>query len=573
MSHSPEVESAITVARIPFENLNLTATDISAAGADLKEAAKRARFANSGRIKGNRESYGKALLASDDFCRSPSGWLDDADVRFPKSCLPVDASELAERFRWMMHAPRNEEVITALINALRPLWESNSNKKQARRCSLQHTAILSKPDPVTAAIAVFDIKADHPVFADYLMQGYIDKASRYIAERSSVEQAELWSVHNRATIFWIYFKAQICAARLFHAEWNSFESGGPDAPVRLTTEGASVPLEEARKFARLAAKLSKGESVGSEDRKELEAFIESNALRALASDQADALGFTPAEIAGAECAEIEKLVRLHNYLAELDRWVAPLIGSFTNSKKTRSLTVVDIVHRKKGGKRRERYGVREVSLQDQIKAIRDQGSREADMVAATVRYGVSTLTCLAYAIGEMYSAIISLTERDLIQTFGSGNEESGEKWVAKAHRVKSEARYTLLAVYRAAITRDKFSSCIEAQSDQTGFDRGDYLTNEGVADYDGRDFFIEKHSRRPPDGLDRVMGRGLSLVDKIGSIEFALNPSKSSSPFRNMADKAVAEASTIRRFEPSEKGPIGKAMTRSVNRFRKSFGS
>ncbi|MFC3430170.1 hypothetical protein [Sphingobium fuliginis] len=564
----------MTKVRIPFELIMLSGADIPAARKDVKDAVERGRFASSGWVRGDRESYGKALLGFSDFCRAPSGVLDDADVRFPKTTVPADAAELADRFRWMIYAPGNEEVITALINALRPIWESNPRRQKARRRSLKHTAIMPKPDPWSAAVAVFGIMANHPSFANFLMQGYLEKASRYIASRPAEEQASLWDIHNHVSIFWIYLKAQIRAARLFHAEWNSFETGSPDAPMRLTVGSASVPLEEVRRLARLAAKWSKGEAVTLAEQNELEEFIQSNDMQALAADQAEALGFTLAQLDGTAPPTVEQLVRLHDYLDDLDSWVDSLVDSFTTSKHTRSLTVVDIVYRKVEKKEREGYSGKRASLQDQIEAIRKQGSREADMVAATVRHGASTLTCLAYAISEMYSSVISLARDNLTRHWASGDAARGKALLATAHREKSDAKYNLLAIYRCVITRDQYSAVIESSDDHTGFDTDDYLTNDKDDKYDNTGFVIEKNAAGSPDGLDFLMGRGVSLMDKVGSIEFALRPpGEESSPFRNIADKAIVEASRIHKFESAGKDSLGRAMTRSVKRFRESFGS
>jgi hypothetical protein len=546
--------------------------DIRSALKDLKDAVDRGRYGDFGRKKGDRESYGRALLKIKDFCRCPSGLLDDAEVRFSRGDLPKTPSDLAIQFEWMMHAPRNAEVIEALTNALRPLWERNPHRT-GRKNPIKYAAILAKPNPVRTANAISEIRPKHPKLANFIMQGYLDKAQSYIANQLPAERPPLRDAYGGAAIFWIFFKAQIKAARLFHAEWNCFETGAPDAPVRLTIGDASVPLGEAQAIARIATKMVGGEPVTAEEEARFRAFVTENDLAKLGLDQAEALGFSRAQADSSEPAPMEQLARLHEYLSELDELVADFVDSFVNSKKTKPPTILDLVYTATPGNRREKYAPKPGTPAEQIAAIRAAGRREADMVAATARYGMSTLTCLAYAILDMYAAIIALTRPYLVQIWGAGDDDRAENLLRTAQREKSDALYNLLLVYRCVITRDRYSESSGIEADTTGFDEGDYLTHDESRDYKGAGYFIEDRPPVSDDGFDRIMGRGVSVVERIGDISFDLGPRGDSVSLRGIADKSVAEARTIRKFEAKGSSRTDHAIAKSVGRFRKEFGS
>jgi hypothetical protein len=254
-------------------------------------------------------------------------------------------------------------------------------------------------------------------------------------------------------------------------------------------------------------------------------------------------------------------------------WVAEFVASFSNSKNTRSPTVLQLVHTAGAGNQRLKFGAKPGTVAEQIEAIRADGKREADMVAATARYGMSTLTCLAYAILDMYGSIVALTRPTLVRVWGGGDESRAEKLVATAHREKSDALTNLLAIYRCAITRDQYSTSVVADPDTTGFDEGSWLGYDDSKDYDGADFVIENVHAKSRDGLDEVMGRGISLKERLGDIHFEQVARGETGGMKGMADKAIAEARRIQKFRREGTSRLDRTIETDVDRFRKAFGS
>jgi hypothetical protein len=283
------------------------------------------------------------------------------------------------------------------------------------------------------------------------------------------------------------------------------------------------------------------------------------------------LGFSAAQVAGTEPAPEALLAHLHGQLVQSEKLIADFVDSFVNSWKSKAPKVIDQIHYIKApGNRREKYGPKAPSLAEQIKAIRAAGSREADMLPATARYGMPTLTCLTYAIYELYSAIVALAEPHLVRVWGGGDEKRSQALLQSAAQVKSDAFYNLLAVYRAAITRDRHSGVIAIDADHTGLNADLHL--EDGDEYDGTDYVIENRKAVSEDGLDKIMGRGISLRERLGTTEFDLLPRGQGSGFRGQADKAVREASAIRKFQSDDDSEIGKAVGENVEKFRKDFG-
>ena len=153
---SSEQERMMTNQSFPFKDVKLSEMSEAAALSDLLRAFEVARYgAPQGGKARVKVRCGIDLLSSSDFCRSPSGLLDQHDIRFPADSLPKTVEEAESRFRWMIHAPRNPDVIRGLINALRPFWEDGDLSRCRGAPPIKYSAVMKKPDPAATARDLF----------------------------------------------------------------------------------------------------------------------------------------------------------------------------------------------------------------------------------------------------------------------------------------------------------------------------------------------------------------------------------------------------------------------------------
>lgn len=455
---------------------------------------------------------GRSLLASRDFCRTAAGLADDHRVMLPVGNLLQSKSDIADRIRFMLHAPSNQGVIDSLLNSLTRLQDAGDHaddrpaRKKRRAAPVRGWLANLDIDDLAERIVTFG--ASNSIFARSLMRGDLERAAergREIADDE--ERREASNLVRILALVWGLFDLQIIAARLFHCEHGGYANGTPDAPEPALTTESVVKMVRILHRAGHAAYIRafKRSRLTVADKKELQwldKFIEQNDLRVLAAREGERLGFTLNELAGLDQADRAQEDRLYRYLIATAYYAKQIKKAFDAVDKNYRATLA--------GAAAVAYPSRPTKGANGKPPLPKMVA-EGHLEACVQRYGVPTISALTFAVVSTVTTVSRLPEGDALLQDGFSVAQARGDVTSRTHEETDVIRQ-LIWLYRNVIVRDPNHFV-------HGFQTDEYMRLLN----DARDDDFYEPIEPAPEGqlarVDWIMGRGLLANQKIEAFE------------------------------------------------------
>lgn len=485
---------------------------------------------------------GADLVAADDYCTIPQGYLLNHRVLFPEP-TPVGREDILTRVERMIHAPRNPQVIETILKAASREGRGATGAGSKTESSERHPLITSLP---LLAAQLASAQVVQPEFVSLLLSGDLYGASKLLPERGWPElpRPRALQLLCDVAVLWALHDLQVMAARLHQSIYQPTGLFARDEPVRthVTTICASVKeLRRALGVARAALARNHRPMNANEfgEWKWFTGFVEKHDLENWARTRAKEAGLA-VDLDGEYASCPQAMRKIRDLLTHLERNLGRPIGDAFEAAEVTKIRTPAMAARWRHVRQKERR------LQKSAKAPAKAPPKKplARMSVSQLQHGMEPTIALAYAI-VLFVMRIDKIERVIDDCKIPPVSSQSAGIAAALTHAQVRTVDALLTAYRAAILRDVGHLQDAADTPRPAM--------EAVGSV-----LCAKAPLLPPTGKpltvkDATHGRGVSLEDKLpGCDPFSYAPGHAATKarFKRPGRPAIEAARAMIEQEP-----------------------